>query len=50
MDDLLSFQQEHVKDRPKLISIVGDLSILDEEELEQFGTVKKIQVDDLFVN
>jgi predicted Zn-dependent peptidase len=50
MDDLLSFQQEHVKDRPKLISIVGDLSILDEEELEQFGTVKEIQVDDLFVN
>jgi predicted Zn-dependent peptidase len=50
MDDLLSFQQEHVKDRPKLISIVGDLSILDEEELEQFGTVKEIQVDDLFVD
>jgi hypothetical protein len=35
--------------RPKLISIVGDLSIIDEEELEQFGTVKKIQIDDLFV-
>ena len=50
MDDLLSFQQEHIKDRPKLISIVGDLSILDEEELEQFGTVKEIQVDDLFVD
>lgn len=50
MDDLLNFQQEHIKDRPKLISIVGDLSILDEEELEQFGTVKEIQVDDLFVN
>ncbi len=50
LDDLLSFQQEHVKDRPKLISIVGDLSILDTEELEQFGTVKEIQVDDLFVD
>jgi len=50
MDDLLRFQREHVKDRPKLISIVGDLSIIDEEELEQFGTVKEIQVDDLFVD
>jgi predicted Zn-dependent peptidase len=50
MADLLSFQQAHVKDRPKLITIVGDLSILDEEELEQFGTVKEIQVDDLFVD
>lgn len=50
MDDLLRFQREHVKDRPKLISIVGDLSIIDEEELEQFGAVKEIQIDDLFVD
>lgn len=50
MDDLLQFQQEHVKDRPKLISIVGDLSIIEQEELEQFGTVQEIQIDDLFVD
>ena len=50
LDDLLSFQQEHVKDRPKLISIVGDLSIIDEEELGEFGTVKEIQIDDLFID
>ncbi len=50
MDDLLSFQSEHVKDRPKLISIVGDLSIIDTEELEEFGTVEEVQVDDLFVD
>ncbi|PCJ23701.1 MAG: hypothetical protein COA96_11140 [SAR86 cluster bacterium] len=50
MDDLLSFQQEHIKERPKLISIVGDLSIIDQEELEQFGSVTQIQVDDLFVD
>ena len=50
MDDLLNFQRQHVKDRPKLISIVGDLSILDTEELEQFGTVQQLQVDDLFVD
>ena len=50
MDDLVRFQQEHVKDRPKLISIVGDLSIIEQEELGEFGTVKQIQVDDLFVD
>lgn len=50
IDGLLGFQQEHVKHRPKLISIVGDLSIIDQEELKQFGTVKQIQIDDLFVD
>ncbi|MEQ8313077.1 MAG: insulinase family protein [Gammaproteobacteria bacterium] len=49
LDDLIEFQQEHVKDRAKLISIVGDLSIIDTEELEQFGEVEEMQVDDLFV-
>jgi len=50
MEDLLSFQREHVKDRPKLISIVGDLSIIDVAELEQFGAVVEVEVDDLFVD
>jgi predicted Zn-dependent peptidase len=50
LEDLLQFQQQHVKDRAKLISIVGDLSIIDTAELEQFGTVQEVEVDDLFVN
>lgn len=49
MADLEQFQQQHVKARPKLISIVGDVSIIDADELEQFGRVEQIQVDDLFV-
>ena len=48
--DLLDFQAEHVKDRAKLISIVGDLSIIDVDELEQFGSVQQLEVEDLFVN
>jgi zinc protease len=48
--DLLEFQRTNIKDRSKLISIVGDLSIIDVADLEQFGTVKQIQVDDLFVD
>lgn len=50
LEDLLQFQQQHVKDRAKLISIVGDLSIIDTAELEQFGTVQEVKVDELFVN
>ena len=50
MDELVEFQQQHVKDRAKLISIVGDLSVIDVAELEQFGRVQQVQVDDLFVD
>jgi predicted Zn-dependent peptidase len=49
-DELKAFQAEHVKDRAKLISIVGDLSIIDTEELAQFGSVKEVAVDELFVD
>ncbi len=48
--DLIEFQEQHIKDRPKIISIAGDLSIIDVAELEQFGTVKQVQVSDLFVD
>lgn len=50
LEDLLQFQQQHVKDRAKLISIVGDLSIIDTAELEQFGSIQEVEVNDLFVN
>jgi predicted Zn-dependent peptidase len=50
LDDMVQFQQEHVKDRAKIISVVGDLSIIDTEELAQFGTVQEVQVEDLFVD
>jgi hypothetical protein len=49
-DELKAFQAEHVKDRAKLISIVGDLSIIDTAELAQFGSVKEVAVDELFVD
>ena len=50
MEDLVEFQEQHVKNRAKLISIVGDLSIIEVEELEQFGSVQEVQVDQLFIN
>ncbi|MBT8145857.1 MAG: insulinase family protein, partial [Gammaproteobacteria bacterium] len=50
MDDLLAFQRERVKDRPKLISIVGDTSVIDVDALSQFGAVREVQVDEIFVD
>ncbi len=49
IDLLQQFQQQHVKGRPKLISIVGNLSVIDVAELEKFGTVTEISVDQIFV-
>ncbi len=50
MDDLVEFQRQHVKDRAKLISIVGDLSVIDLAELEPFGRVQQVRVDELFAD
>ena len=50
IDDLLQFQRGRVGGRPKLISILGDLSVIDIAELESFGAVRQVQVDDLFVD
>lgn len=49
MQDMLEFQQQHVANKPKLISILGDLSIIDTAELERFGSVQQVESDDLFV-
>ena len=50
LDDLVQFQQEHVQNKPKLISVLGDLSIIDVDDLAQFGEVEQINTDQLFVD
>ena len=50
LEDLLAFQRDHVKGHAKLISVLGDLSIIDVDDLAQFGTVKEVDVSELFVN
>jgi len=50
VEDLLNFQLERVANRPKLISIVGDMSRIDAEALAEFGAVKELSVDQLFVD
>ena len=50
LEDLLGFQQEHVAGKEKLISIVGDLSRVQPDTLSEYGVVKELSVDDLFVD
>ncbi len=49
LEDMLAFQRDHIAGKAKLISIVGDMSRIDEEALAQFGEVTSIDVDELFV-
>lgn len=50
LEDLARFQREHVKDRPKLISIVGDLSAIDPAGLARFGALERVEADALFAD
>jgi predicted Zn-dependent peptidase len=49
LEDLMQFQQRHIADRAKLISIVGDTARMDMEALATMGTVRQLKVDDVFV-
>jgi len=50
LQDLVEFQQTHVKGRSKLVSIVGDMSVIDTEQLEQYGEVRQVEIDEIFVD
>ena len=47
--DLADFQRFHVANKPKLFSVVGDLSIIDVDALARFGEVSEIQINDIFI-
>ncbi len=49
LEDMLAFQRDHIAGKAKLISIVGDMSRIDEEALAEYGEVTTIDVDELFV-
>ncbi|MGH8466775.1 MAG: M16 family metallopeptidase, partial [Pseudomonas sp.] len=50
LQDMVNFQQRSIAGKPKLISIVGDVSRIDADALGEFGNVTQVQVDDLFVD
>lgn len=48
--DLMNFHAEHIKGRPKLISIVGDKKKMDMETLAKYGTIIDVTADKIFVD
>jgi predicted Zn-dependent peptidase len=48
--DLLAFHADRIRNRPKLISIVGDRNRIDLDALAQYGTVREVTVDEIFVD
>ena len=48
LNRVLEFHKEHIKDRPKLISIIGDKSKIDMEALAQHGKIVELSLEDLF--
>lgn len=50
LETVLNFQQEHVAGRPKLISIVGNLSRMDQDTLANLGTITEVDIDAIFID
>jgi predicted Zn-dependent peptidase len=50
IDLMLQFHEEHLRNRHKLISIVGDQNKTDMEKLTKVGKVVEIRLGDIFVN
>ena len=50
IDLMLQFHEEHLRNRHKLISIVGDQNKIDMEQLVKVGKVVEIRLADIFVN
>ncbi len=48
IDLMLQFHRDHLKGRPKLISLVGDKTKIDLDRLKQSGAITELQLQDLF--
>lgn len=49
IEDLFSFYDTEIEGKPKLISILGPSARIDMDKLGEFGSIKKVDVKDLFV-
>lgn len=48
LEEIVAFQREVIHGQPRLISIVGDPEHIDLEELARFGTIREVDVDEIF--
>lgn len=46
--DVLEFQADHVAGRPKLVTVVGDLSKMDRAVLEGYGATREVGIGEIF--
>ncbi len=49
LDVVSAFQQAHIAGKPKLISVVGDRTVVPLEDLKRFGDFRELTLDDVFV-
>ncbi len=45
---VLEFHGDHVGGRPKLVTVVGDLSKMDLAVLEELGAVRRVEIEEIF--
>jgi predicted Zn-dependent peptidase len=48
LSNVLAFHQNVIKDRPKLISIVGDETKIDMEKLAEIAPIRKVSLEEIF--
>lgn len=48
-DDIVKTYSKFIKDKPIVISIVGDFSKIDKEELKKFGEIKELKLKEFIV-
>jgi hypothetical protein len=49
-NSILNFYKKEIKNKPIIISIVGDFSRININELKKFGKIIKVKKSDIFVN
>ncbi len=49
MNDLLNFHETKIKSNPRLVSIMLTNNRINIEELQKFGTIRSISIDDIFI-
>ena len=50
LDTVLAFHGKYLKDKPKIISVVGNAAKMDLEALKKSGAVTEISIDQIFVD
>ncbi len=50
LDSLFEFYGAEIEGQPKMISILGPSTSIDQEELKKYGELRQVEIDDIFVD